>query len=229
MRPPKKWLNDSEEEILRKLMQGDQLTLDEHVYMISDLISTPIARTKGFILDLDLNAGWKTSWLERIYEQSILGKQDFTHVVELEMEDDEVKRRAIGLRQDLSTGVVYSEWERIELAKPKKYFDEDGEEIEIDEDDERYVKPLDSDNLITRVCDERVVTELDLYFNYERNLAAVNDLIGRMWNHTYIKIEAAGLTPDELAENATFRLKPSQDEPLRPIAHIIEGGAGDYK
>ena len=55
-------------------------------------------RTKGFILDLDLNAGWKVSWLERIYEHEILGKQDFTHIVELEMEDDEVKRRALGLR-----------------------------------------------------------------------------------------------------------------------------------
>ena len=32
-----------------------------------------------------------------------------------------------------------------------------------------------------------------------------------------------------MADAAAFRVKPKSSEPLRPIAHIIEGGAGDFK
>jgi len=54
-------------------------------------------------------------------------------------------------------------------------------------------------------------------------------IILRMFDSTYIKVDIAGLYPDELTDVIAFRLKPKVTEPLRPIATIIEGGAGDFK
>jgi hypothetical protein len=44
---------------------------------------------------------------------------DFTHVVELWCEDEDVRSRAFGMRIDPSDGTVYSKWERDERRKPK--------------------------------------------------------------------------------------------------------------
>ncbi len=41
-------------------------------------------------------------------------------------------------------------------------------------------------------------------------------------------MDAAGLSPDELAETVAFMLKPNVSEPLTPVATIIEGGS-DFK
>jgi YHS domain-containing protein len=49
-----------------------------------------------------------------------------------------------------------------------------------------------------------------------------------LFNHTYIKIDVAGLSADEITEAVKFRIKPNQSAPNRPIATQIEGG-GDYK
>ena len=43
-----------------------------------------------------------------------------------------------------------------------------------------------------------------------------------------MKVEAAGLTPDELALTVTTRIKPFDSDTLTPVATIIEG-AGDFK
>lgn len=50
-----------------------------------------------------------------------------------------------------------------------------------------------------------------------------------MHDSTYIRMDIGGFLPDELTDAIAFRLKPKHAEPLRPIARIIEGGAGDFK
>jgi hypothetical protein len=53
------------------------------------------------------------------------------------MDDEEIKVRTAGMRLSLADGKVYSKWERDELAKPKPpKYDEDGNLIEDDEDDD---------------------------------------------------------------------------------------------
>lgn len=40
----------------------------------------------------------------------------------------------------------------------------------------------------------------------------------RLYNHQYLKLECAGLTPDEIADSAEWRVRSDRTIPLRPIA-----------
>lgn len=44
---------------------------------------------------------------------------EFSHVIEIEYEDDEIRQRAAGMRLDPKDGIVYSKWEVTERNKPK--------------------------------------------------------------------------------------------------------------
>lgn len=44
-----------------------------------------------------------------------------------------------------------------------------------------------------------------------------------------MKVDIAGLHPDELSEVIGFQLKRRSTAPLRPVATIIDGGAGSFK
>ena len=68
---------------------------------------------------------------------------DFTHIVELWCEDEDVKLRADHMRVNPEDGVVYSKWERDERRKPKKVSEEDEQAEE-----ENEVKPLEEGNLV---------------------------------------------------------------------------------
>jgi hypothetical protein len=56
----------------------------------------------------------------------------------------------------------------------------------------------------------------------------MEELLINFYENQYIKLDSAGLTPDELTDAVTCRVKPDDDLPLRPLAVVIEG-AGDYK
>lgn len=142
--------------------------------------------------------------------------EEFTHVVELLFEDDDVKLRAQNMRVNPEDGVVYSRWELEERKKPKPP-PADGEEAP-EEDEENAIKPLDELALIQRSCDteERIKEELVYYNTVER--PAMEELLINFYENQYIKIDAAGLTPDELTDTAQCRLKLEDDLPLRPLA-----------
>lgn len=57
----------------------------------------------------------------------------------------------------------------------------------------------------------------------------MEELLINFYDNQYIKIDSAGLTPDELTETVSCKIKPDESLPLRPLAIHIEGGAGDYK
>lgn len=84
---------------------------------------------------------------------------------------------------------------------------------------------------MTRVCDEPgvIADETDFYSSKEGERKACSGFIGELFDSTFVRLDAAGLNPTELCDAVTFRVRPKSHEPLRPIPHIIEGGAGDFK
>ena len=58
---------------------------------------------------------------------------------------------------------------------------------------------------------------------------AFDDLIVKLYDSTFVKVDVAGMTPTEVSDVVTFRLKPKVADPLRPIAVAYEDGAGDFK
>jgi hypothetical protein len=127
-------------------------------------------------------------------------------------------------------GIVYSKWEIEERNKPKpKKYDEDGNEIEEEEEeDENAPKKLKVEEMTTRVNDteEFFIRELTHYNQTER--PSIDDLIVKLNNQQYIKIESAGLTPDQLLDVASCRIQERPEIPLRPLPKQLEG-AGDFK
>jgi hypothetical protein len=94
------------------------------------------------------------SWTKIIRVKELLGipskngdVPDFSHIIELDCDDNEVKLRAKNMLLDPTDGVVYSKWEIEERNKPKpKKFDEDGNVIE-EEEDENAPKKLLVENM----------------------------------------------------------------------------------
>lgn len=89
--------------------------------------------------------------------------------------------------------------------------------------------PLIATEMVSRSCDSDAIfnREVEYYNMRERNI--FDEFIVKLYDSTYIKVDMAGLTPDELTESVIVRMKPNMAEPLRPIAHIIEDGAGSFK
>ncbi len=56
----------------------------------------------------------------------------------------------------------------------------------------------------------------------------MEELLINLYDNQYIKLDSAGLTPDEIVDCVQCRIKPDSDLPLRPLAVVIEGGS-DYK
>ena len=198
--------------------------------MLREMVMSPEARTKGFILDFDYSKSCESTWVTRMIEADLLCGQQLTHAVELVLDDEEVKLRAAGLRQNIDTLQVYSRWERAEIRKPKvrPEGEEDEPEIDDEEDEDAPKLPADTD-LFQRVCDapEHILRDTDYFSHIER--PAMDDLVVKLFDQNFIKVDIAGLTPDELSEIIGFKLKRRAASPLRPVATIIEGGAGSFK
>lgn len=101
------------------------------------------------------------------------------------------------MRVNPDDNVVYSRWEREERKKPKPV-NEDEESVEEDEEEE--IKPLDEAALVQRSCDteDRIKEELHYYNTVER--PAMEELLINFYDNQYIKLDSAGLTPDEITE-----------------------------
>ena len=89
------------------------------------------------------------------------------------------------------------------------------------------MKPLVVDSLVQRVEDteEYITRELQ---NYKLERHAMEDFIQKLHNHQFLKLEATGLQPEEIADACEWRLRPDETIPLRPIPKQLEGGS-DFK
>ena len=56
----------------------------------------------------------------------------------------------------------------------------------------------------------------------------MEDFIQKLHNHQFLKLDAAGLQPEEIADACEWRLRPDETIPLRPIPKQLEGGS-DFK
>ena len=88
--------------------------------------------------------------------------------------------------------------------------------------------PLNESEMVMRPGDtyERINREVEYYKGEHR--VSFDEFIHELFVSTYVKLDVAGMTPDELAESVMARLKPNSAVPLRPIAHVIEDG-GSFK
>lgn len=227
-------------DIRNKMWAGETLTEFDIDDILFSMIESPEAQTKGFIIDLNFHSQSEVeNWGVRLQERGILSEQNqLTHVIELCADDDEVKRRSRGILTTPNNGKPYSAWERAERNKPKpvKIDPDTGEPIEEEEPTEEELEliaqglmgPLDDKNLVKRNCDDPATfaEELDFYNMKERNV--FDELIVKLFDSTYIKLDVAGLSPDEVVDSVQMRVKPNQSEPLRPIAKMIEDG-GAFK
>lgn len=80
--------------------------------------------------------------------------------------------------------------------------------------------------LVTRVEDTPSFLKSELE-NYTGERNSMDDMLVRLFNHQYLKLDACGLSPKELADAAEWRLRPDETVPLRPVAVKLE--AGDFK
>ena len=229
---PPRFLTDLEEAVHASLQSGRGPSDDHNVAIITLLIHSPLAVLKGFVLDLSYYEREHSdiSWAGIIRQFKLLGESsngkalEFSHIIELYMDDEDVRFRAQNMRLDPVDGSLYSRWEREERKKPKPKKEGDDEP----EDEENAIKPLDELTLVQRVNDteERIRAELMHYNTVER--PAVEELLINFHEDQYIRLDAAGFTPEEIADVCESRLKTVDGLPLRPLPIQIEG-AGDFK
>lgn len=234
---PPKWLTDLEESVYEKLQAGSGPSHEENIEILREEMSSPKARTNGYILDLNFYKGIGC-WKDIIRNEKLIGQPDasgnpaeFSHVIELDLEDDEVKLRARNMLMEATDGVVYSAHEIRERNKPAPVkLDEDGNPIEEGgEEGEEKPPPLIVSDMITRVEDTDSFLQIELENYAEEKSKQLDDFIVRLYNHQYLKLDAAGLLPEELADSAECILRPDDTVPLRPIAIQPENEASDFK
>jgi hypothetical protein len=105
---------------------------------------------------------------------------DFSHVIELSCDDEEIKLRAKHMKENPVDGAVHSRWEREERKKPKSVSEDDEEPPEDEEDESK--KPLDELSLVHRINDteDRIKAELQYYNTVER--AAMEELLLNLYD-----------------------------------------------
>jgi hypothetical protein len=101
--------------------------------------------------------------------------EEFTHIIELLIDDEEVQERASGMLYSLEPkpaeqdegdfhpdhGKVFSAWERKQRIKPPKaviYDEETGEIVEDEEEeeeDDNAPKPFDETTMFVRACEDK--------------------------------------------------------------------------
>lgn len=214
--------------MLATLKAGGAPSEEQICEMLVEMVASPEAQTRGFVIDLDFAHHDKPhSWFRRFERNNILGDQELTHVVEMLEDNLEIKTKTADMFQTPDNGQVFSKWERDVRVNRKKPVDDDGEPIEEEEDVVAKWKILNRLDLVTRVCDneDNVQNEITYYESPER--PEVEEWLVKLYASTFIKVHASGLTPDEIAESVCYRLKPNTTEPVHPYAKLIEGG-GDF-
>lgn len=95
--PPPEWRTDLEVSVQTTLESGQQLNQQDIEAMIREQVHSDEAATKGFVLDLEFTRNSDKSWAAKLQEAILEGK-NLTHVIEIQLEDDEIKLRSKSLR-----------------------------------------------------------------------------------------------------------------------------------
>ena len=236
-----KFLNELEEEIHHSLLVGKGPDEDQQIKIIAEMVTSPEAQTKGYILDLPFNKK-KETWYDVISRGGLcISQEDISYIIELDLSDKDIQLRAKGIRFDPVTGEVVSKWEREERRKPKKKKrrDEEGEgegEEEVEEEEEfdpddpdapKKPKILQEEEVLIRIKDlsPQLDDELQNYNAVEA--PSLRKLIDPLYHHQYIQLDCAGMKPEIINDTLVQRIK-RENTLLRPIAIPLEA-EGDSK
>ena len=225
--PQDEWMTELEYCVRNKMRAGEALADIDIDDIIREMVNSPEARTKGFIMDLNFHSKEGVEqWGVRLMENEIITDgNELTHIIELMADDDEVKLRSRNILITPANGKPYSAYERKVRNTPKpKQYDADGNEIEPEPDNVSnpggeeedpevllamgLIGPLVASQMVMRSCDNpaNFNEELELYNMKERNI--FDELIVKLYDSTYIKVDVAGLNPDELCDSVIQRVKP---------------------
>jgi hypothetical protein len=94
--PPPEWRTPLQVSVQETLKKGGDLKQEDMDAMIADQVRSNLASTKGFVLDLDFTKNAGVTWAERLL--GIVESSIFTHVIELQLDDDEVYMRSAHIR-----------------------------------------------------------------------------------------------------------------------------------
>lgn len=214
------------------------------VQMLADMIASPEAQTKGYVVDLPFHQR-EESWYDTIAKGSMnFTLEDISYVIELQMSDTDIKQRASGIRFDPETGETVSRRERQERRKPKKpkkkenegegegegdAEEEEEEPAEDPDDPDAPKKPkiLDEDKVLVRVRDfeDRLNEELHNFNTVER--PAFQKLIHPLYHKQFIQLNCAGIKPEVLRDTIVAKIK-GENTLLRPLGIPLEA-EGDNK
>ena len=96
---PPKWLSDLEETVNQQLLSGGGPNDDQIFQIYEEQVNSALATLKGFVLDISYYPR-EQSWASSIRQRYLLGQPDkigrmkeFSHIVELWCDDDEIKLR----------------------------------------------------------------------------------------------------------------------------------------
>ena len=130
--------------------------------------------------------------------------------------DDEEKRKVY-----TETTKLFSRWDRAERAKPPPPKKDDD-----DEEPPELPPPLVEAELYSRVQDddEHIVAELQHYKTKEIMMLQ-EEFLRTFANEQYLKLDAAGKTPSEIADAACWLIQKDDSVPLKPVAEIVEGAS----
>lgn len=81
---------------------------------------------------------------------------------------------------------------------------------------------------MTRVEDDPEQIQAELTHFNANEKAQLDDLVTKMYNNQFLKLDAAGLVPEVIADSCEQFIRTDSTVPLRPIARKLEG-AGDLK
>lgn len=108
------WLTDLEYEIRNTMLEGHAISLEQIDEILKLMVDSPLAQTKGFILDLTFSKNSdEIQWGTRLIENHILVEHnELTHIIEIIADDEEMTRRASSILIKPQSGITFSKWER---------------------------------------------------------------------------------------------------------------------
>jgi len=220
---PKEFLSSLEREIINELKSGSSISNDSLLELMNLSLDDPLVSIKGFILDIPLIDSVDFSWISQILNGNLRIPQIlcryFTHVINLEVSDQEVLNFAENIRENLEDFRLFSEYDRYLLRNPKPK-PEDQQENEEEEEK----KPLLEENLLKRPSETEEFLKPLLEKFAQKTLKKLQSLISHLTKSQYIEINSAGLPFNHLVEIAISHLNEFID-PLRPLPIRLEPGS----
>lgn len=173
--------------VKKALQSGSGSSHEQNITILKEEMNSAAARTQGYVLDLVFYKA-SSPWSKIIRDNALIGASDsagrvaeFSHVVELDCQDDEIKLRASKLYLDPEDGTLLSQWEIKEIMKPlPRVWDAEADPPEWtypkknhtdpDSEDPPFVKPYYEDKMAKRAEDSEqfIIDELQHYNSTER-------------------------------------------------------------